>query len=186
MLNENQKSFMLVPIFLGAAALAVLVAAWYYGNTIPGGDYIFANWNTILIFGIGMVAVPSLVLWSLRAFKGLIFIIVGGGILYLFGQAASGNPDAKFLSGSLIFAAFLGVIGFGLELHKRAQLENPNYRSLVALVFTSFMLPIGVAAGAGLGWAIFVFCLEWGLYIGAVFLFRKAKENVSNTFSRKK
>jgi len=183
MLNENQRQFLILPIVIGLLVLAVLGAAWYYGD-IPFSEYIFTNWNVLLVFGIGMIAVPAFVLWNFKAFKGVIFAIIAAGFLYLFGLAATGNPDAEFISGALVYAAVLSSFGFVLELHHQAQQNNPNYNTLLNAVVTSFILPTGFAIGGGLLWGILVSVLEWSLYVGAVFLFRKAKENISNTFKK--
>ncbi|MCA9369479.1 hypothetical protein KC721_04215, partial [Candidatus Woesebacteria bacterium] len=94
--------------------------------------------------------------------------------------AASGNPDAQFISGALVFAAVLGVIGTLLEIHNRMRQENPRYQTLIAAIFTSFLIPTGIAISSGLIWGILFFALEWGLYIGAVVAFRKAGEAISN------
>lgn len=178
MLNQNQRNFLVIVIFLGVLVLAAVGAAWY--TQYPLASFLVRDWVTYVIFGAGLVVVPGFALWKFNVLKGILFAIIGGGILTLFGYAASGNPDARFISGALVFVAFLGVIALGLEMHNRARQENPRYNTLIAAIFTSLLLPTGFAIASGLIWGILILCLEWGAYIGVVILFRKAGEAIHN------
>lgn len=178
MLNQNQRNFLMVVIFIGVLVLVALGAAWYTQH--PLLSFLVKEWGIFVIFGGGLIIVPGMALWKFNVLKGIFFVIIGGGLLYLFGNAAAGSPDAKFLSGALLFGAFLGFIGTLLELHHRAQQENPRYNTLIGAIFTSLLLPIGFSIASGLIWGIIVFSLEWGLYIGSVILFRKAGAAIQN------